>query len=193
MDAVPESVNEFQALLQRVRDGSQDAVQELVDEYGPHVLRVVRRKLNKKLRSKFDSIDFVQDVWKSFFTDPQHLDFQRPEELLAFLVNMARNKVIEEFRQRLQTKKRGGDREHSLHGSAAGQAGLVPAEQPTPSQCAVANEKWEQMLEGQPDHYQRILLLLRQGKEHEEIARMLGVNEKTVRRLIQKLAPRFAP
>src|SRR5262249_44175004 len=61
-----EEVQEFAALMQRLAGGSQEAARELYDRYGPHIRRVVRRRLIPALRPKFDSIDFEQDVWKSF-------------------------------------------------------------------------------------------------------------------------------
>ena len=58
---------EFALLMQSVREGSQEAARTLFERYGPHIRRVVRRKLHQKLRPQFDSVDFVQDVWASFF------------------------------------------------------------------------------------------------------------------------------
>jgi DNA-binding NarL/FixJ family response regulator len=42
---------------------------------------------------------------------------------------------------------------------------------------------------GQPPRYQRLLILLRQGYTQRQIAAQLGVDERTVRRVIRKLAP----
>jgi len=184
--------NEFSILMQRVRNGSQEAARELLEQYGPHIVRAVRRKLNRKLRAKFDSMDFVQDVWASFFINsPSSRDFETPEQLMAFLVNLARNKVIEEFRQRLQTEKHNLNREHSLDGSAAFQVERLVGPEPTGSQVFAAKERWDQMVEGQPDHYQKILDLLQEGKSYQEVAEQVGVHVKTVRRVVRKLDPRF--
>jgi RNA polymerase sigma-70 factor (ECF subfamily) len=184
------SQEELQDLMQRLRDGSQTAAQELYERYGHHILRVVRRKLDRKLRAKFDSVDFMQSVWTSFFVNPSHqFAFERPEELIAFLAKLAHNKLVDAQRQRYGTEKYNVNRERSLEGSAAQEAARVVDRQPTPSQLVVAEEHWDRLLEGQPDHYQRILILLRQGYTHEEIAQAVGVNEKTIRRLIRKLDP----
>ena len=54
----------------------------------------MRRVLSPELRSKFDSLDFVQWVWLSFFRVRDKADrFERPEHLVKFLAGMARNKV----------------------------------------------------------------------------------------------------
>src|SRR5262245_32263571 len=46
-----DSQQELRGLMERIRAGSQEAARELCDRYGSHILRVVRRKLDKKLRS----------------------------------------------------------------------------------------------------------------------------------------------
>ena len=54
----------FRSLICHVREGSEDAAWDLVEQYGEAIRRAVRRALNERLRSKFDSLDFVQLVWK---------------------------------------------------------------------------------------------------------------------------------
>ena len=57
----------FEAAVKELRTGSEEAIWNFIQTYGPHIQRVVRRRLHHKLRSKFDSVDFVQMVWVSFF------------------------------------------------------------------------------------------------------------------------------
>jgi RNA polymerase sigma-70 factor (ECF subfamily) len=180
----------FSKLLQRIRHGSREAARELVEVYGPHILRVVRRRLDAQLRSQFDSDDFVQDVWASFFADlPRDRAFNSPEALVKYLVRLARNKVVDAFRKRLQSQVNSPYRARSLDGSAAFQAAGLAARQPTPSQLAIAKEEWDRLLRGQPVHYQRILIALYQGKTQQQVAAELGVNVRTVRRVIEKVIP----
>jgi RNA polymerase sigma-70 factor (ECF subfamily) len=175
--------------MDRVREGSPEASRELYDRYGHHILRVVRRKLHSKLRPKFDSLDFVQDVWASFFAAEPHEQkrFETPSALCAYLAQVASNKVADAFRMRLQRQKYNVNRENSLDGSAAFHAQTLIGPDPTGSQLAVANETYDRLTQGQPAHHGRILELLHQGHSHLEIATALGVNEKTIRRLIRKL------
>ena len=180
--------------MERIRDGDQDAVQELCDRYGQHILRVVRRRLDRKLRAKFDSADFTQAVWTSFFVNPCHqFAFERPEELIAFLGKLAQDKLVDVLRQRYRTRKYNVNRERSLNRSAEKQALRQEDPGPTPSQLALAQEEWDRLLKDQPPHYQMILTLLRQGDTHDEVARKVGVSEKTVRRVLRKLDPGSAP
>jgi RNA polymerase sigma-70 factor (ECF subfamily) len=177
-------------LLDRVREGSDEAVRQLLQRYGPHIRTVIRQKLDIDMRSIFDSLDFLQDVWASFLTGELDHTFHDPNALMKFLVNMARNKVTDEVRRRVRGARHSLARERSLDGSARLEAAGLRAAVPTPGELAVAHEEWERLLEGRPAHHRRILLMLRQGHTHEEIAREMGLNERTVRRLIHKIASR---
>jgi RNA polymerase sigma-70 factor (ECF subfamily) len=183
---------EFQALLQRLREGDPAAAQALLDRYGPLVLSVVRRMLHRKMRSKYDSQDFVQDVWASFFTRPAGEQPEpQPAAFAAFLARMARNKVIDAYRKGARRPRPGAARrERSLDGSAAFVRDEKTAASPTASQEAVARDELERLKRGHPEHCQRILSLLALGHTNLEIADRLGVNEKTVRRLIRRLQRR---
>jgi RNA polymerase sigma-70 factor (ECF subfamily) len=186
---MPEATDEFTGLMERVRAGDQAAAGQLFEHYGPHILRVVRRKLNTRLRSRFDSLDFVQDVWTSFFAGPpRQLHFDGPEDLIRLLANMAYNKVVDAFRREVQTQKKNAGIEHSFDSCTPAHGADLVARQPTPSQVAVAKEQWDRLLGTQPLLQQDMLLLLRQGDTHKEIADKLGVHVRTVRRLIHKLS-----
>lgn len=181
-------LDEFGALMERVLAGSQTAARELVEGYGHYILYVIRRRLHDQLRSKFDSRDFEQEVWASFFANlPKKQAFQSPEELIGFLTSLARNKVVESVRQRLRAQKYNVIRETPL-GDAPDAADL-PARQPTPSEVAMGREEWDRLLQNQPAAYRCILALLRVGKTLQETARELDVSERTVRRVIDKVAP----
>ncbi|HEV3117760.1 MAG TPA: sigma-70 family RNA polymerase sigma factor [Gemmataceae bacterium] len=185
---------EFASLMRRVSEGSEDAVKELLERYGPSILRVVRRRLSRRMRSKFDSADFTQSVWASFFAVPRGgLDFKTAEAFVAYLVNMTRNKMVDALRRRQALKKYNVNREHSLEGSAALEARGIAGAQPTPSQILVARERFQQLAQGLPAHQRIVLEFLRQGSTHQEIADALGINEKSIRRLVEKIAPELLP
>jgi RNA polymerase sigma factor (sigma-70 family) len=178
----------FRELIDRVREGSEDAAWELVDQYGEAIRRAVRRALNERLRSKFDSLDFVQIVWNSLFRVRDKLDrFDRPEELTAYLIGMARNKVGMEVRRRLMTEKHGVKHEESLDQLQARGDVDIPSRQPAPVDVAIAREQWDRLLDGQPQHYRRIIQLRLQGHTYESIAETVHLDECTVRRFLKKL------
>jgi RNA polymerase sigma-70 factor (ECF subfamily) len=178
----------FCNLMRRVREGSEDAAWELVNQYGEAIRRAVRRVFNERLRSKFDSLDFVQLVWNSFFRVRNKAErFDRPEELTAYLVTMARNKVGMEVRRRLTTEKYNVRHEQSLDQLPAISHPDVSGQQPLPIDVAIAREQWDRMLKDQPVHYRQIIHLRLQGHTFQGIADIVHLDECTVRRFVKRL------
>jgi RNA polymerase sigma-70 factor (ECF subfamily) len=139
------------------------------------------------MRSKFDSVDFVQSVWASFFAiSPEKYQFAESEDLIAFLEQLARHKVIEEVRHRLQGQKHNVGREVLMTDPNFVKESAERSS-PTPSQVAMAEEEWQRALEGQTDHHQQVLESFRGGQTPREIAEELGISERTVRRVIRRL------
>ena len=169
------------------RQGSDEAAWDLVEAYGPYVLRTIRRTLSREIRGKFDSEDFAQAVWASFFGSPEQYDgVTEPQQLVGLLAKMARNKVIDEMRRRFQTQKYAVRREQPLADLADAPAQLKSRD-PTPSQFAMARERWVRLLQDQSDRDRQIIRLKLMGKTHRSIAQQLGVNEKTVKRVLDRL------
>ncbi len=189
---MPEAHPNLAELLERVRGGSEDAARTLVEEYGSHILRVVRRRMQRSLRPRFDSDDFVQAVWASFFA--RRDDFaglEGREGLVALLGRLASNKVIEELRRRIKMERaRLGERRPDDPPADVPNVDL-PGRVPTPSQVAIAKETWNQLAGGRSGIYQQILDLRRRGLSNLEMAQTLGVSEKTIRRLFRRLAAEF--
>src|SRR5205807_10128898 len=107
----------------------------------------------------------------SFFREPPPPEaFNEREALLAFLAQMARNKVDQTNRQRLDSRRYAEKPVNSLDGSARFQARGLEGMEPTPSQVAVAREQWLEIVEGTKPVHEKIVLLLHEGYTHEEIA-----------------------
>lgn len=178
---------EFAVLMRRVLDGSTEAAHQLHALYGPHILRAVRQRLHRRLRSKFDSLDFVQDVWASFFSElPEKQAFATPKDLVAFLTVMARNKVVDVVRARMQQQKYNVNRETPLE-AVPRSADRFPAAQQTPSEIMMGREEWEVYVKKQPPVHRRILLLWRDGQSSAQIAQEVGISQRTVNRVLTKV------
>jgi RNA polymerase sigma-70 factor (ECF subfamily) len=179
--------NEFRLLVERMLTGDQRATQKFLAEYRPALLHAVRRRLSKQLRSKYDSLDFEQDVWKSFFGNlPAAQLLQTPDDLVAHLTRVAQNKVIDATRRQLVGQKRNVNREQSLDREALESPALAAVGQPTPSEVVSRGEWWDRLLENQPTVYRRVLVLAREGKDLNEIAAELQIHRRTVRRIIAR-------
>lgn len=180
---------QFDALMRDVMAGSEAAAQQLFKDYEPLLLHAIRRRLNKHIRSKFDSLDIAQDVWASFFAEiPEKRQFESPEHLMAFLTTLAKNKVVDTTRHTLMTQKRNPNREQSLDDSQRFDKANLAGPQATPSQIVMSQEEWSAFLRRQPLVYRRVFILMVEGKTATEIADELHIDAKTVRRIMARAA-----
>src|SRR5271170_4076204 len=92
---------EYPEFIRRIREGDEQAAEELVRRYEPEIRLEVRgwlRLRNPGLRRVFDSMDICQSVLASFFARAAVGDFDldEPPQLIRLLVGMARKKVAEQ-------------------------------------------------------------------------------------------------
>lgn len=176
--------NEFEVLLEACRRGEPGALDVLARRYLPHVRTAVRSRLSAVLRARFDSHDFAQDVWASFFRITlDRLDLADESALVGYLSQMARLKVAEEYRHQT-TRKVGLTRNTPLDGDL--ELGLTGRGH-TPSAEVIATDQWERLTDGLSDRQRRMLAMLRDGATHVAVADEFGLSEKTVRRLVARL------
>jgi RNA polymerase sigma factor (sigma-70 family) len=141
------------------------------------------------MRNQYDSADFVQAIWKSFFTDlPRNeLSFEDARHLRGYLAGAVRNKVHEQHRRLTRTQKYDIWREERLYIRRGNQD--VPREvvssDPSPSQAAQAGDRLAQLIAGRSERDIEVIRLRRQGLTFEEISAVTGVNERTARRIIE--------
>lgn len=182
------SDNDSSGLFARARAGDQAAWEELFRTCYPKVVRVVRRKLDRPLRSLYDSTDFASDVMKSLMANLDRLDFPSMDRLMSFLAQVAEQKVIDEYRRR-HTLKRDVSRERALvtdDGTDLRPLVLASAD-PTPSQVAQADEVRERLLAGQEEPERVVIELKMQNYSNAEIAVKTGWNLRRVQRFFEKL------
>ena len=126
--------------LKRIQAGDEGAARELLQRFEAEVRLVVRRQLPRLLRSRFDSLDFLQSVWGSFFrrmrTSPT--EFEDSRHLVAFLARAAKNKVIDEYR-RAASRKHDMHREEPLWGEGRRPREVADSND-SPSEVAEAHE-----------------------------------------------------
>jgi RNA polymerase sigma factor (sigma-70 family) len=190
-DATRHGESELTDFLRRIQAGDESAARELLNRFEAEVRLVVRRQLPRLLRSRFDSLDFLQSVWGSFFrrmrTAPT--EFEDSRHLVAFLARAAKNKVIDEYR-RAASRKQDMHREEPLWGD-----GMRPRDVPdpadSPSEVAQAHEVLVRLRELMPEDRQAILEMKAEGLSSKDIGERLGISERTVQRVLEELRRRM--
>lgn len=178
-------MSEFEHLLDGCRRREPGAFAALVERYLPHVRAAVRRRLSPRLRARFDSADFTQNVWASFFQMTlDRLDVTCEAALLGYLAKMAEVKVCEEARHQLR-QKTDIRRDVSL-GDVPEPSGRVPS----PSGTLVAADRWAALTADLSPRDQDMLRMLRDGHTYQTVADRFGMTAKTVQRLMDRLRDR---
>jgi RNA polymerase sigma-70 factor (ECF subfamily) len=176
--------------LRRIQSGDEGAARELLQRFEAEVRLVVRRQLPRLLRSRFDSLDFLQSVWGSFFRRMRQspTDFEDSRHLVAFLARAAKNKVIDEYR-RSASRKHDMHREEPLWGDGR-RAREVADSIDSPSEIAQAHEAYGRLQELVPEEKRTILQMKADGLSSKDIGEQLGISERTVQRVLEDLRRR---
>jgi RNA polymerase sigma factor (sigma-70 family) len=185
-----EGESDLPGFLARIQAGEEAAARELLTRYEAEVRLVVRRQLPRLLRSRFDSLDFLQSVWGSFFHRVRSgpAEFEDSRHLVAFLARAARNKVIDEYR-------RAGSRKQDMHREEplwvdGGRPKELAAAIDTPSQVAQAREVLGKLRDLLPEDRREIVALKVEGLSSKDIGERLGISERTVQRVLEDLRRR---
>lgn len=185
---------DFVRLFAKAEAGDPEAIRDL-EQFEADIRLMVRIRLPRALRTQFDSMDFVQDVWHSFLKvfneDPAR--FSDSQFLRRYLAGMARNKVLEEHRRLTQTRKYDMGREEPLYirrGDREIPRELV-APDPSPVEDVQARERLAELTAGRPPQETEVIQLRLAGLTFEEIAQRTGMHERTVRRMIDAARERM--
>jgi RNA polymerase sigma-70 factor (ECF subfamily) len=178
------SESSIDTLVERLRAGDDSAATELVRMYEPYLRLVVRRQLNASQRSKFDSIDIVQSIWMDVIVGfhESQWQFQTKEQLQAFLIRIARNRLIDRVRQNANA--------NNVRRLLNEDEVAVPAGA-TASQEVMSGELWANLLSLCPAQHRTLLELKRQGLKISEISERTGLHPGSVRRVLYELNERY--
>lgn len=198
----PPPPSPFEDLMHQASQGSEEAVWLLLERYSKNILRVVRRHLPSEIRSKVDSTDIVQSVWKSLIRTGANLDSNAtPEQFIAYLAGIARFKVFETHRHFTTMKAYDVKRERSLTSfvssnddASSPQRDLDPQDRRAqePLEIVSTREMWRRAMELSGDRGRRIVELRLQGLTLAEVADQLQISLSTVRRSLDELLAALA-
>jgi RNA polymerase sigma factor (sigma-70 family) len=163
----------FLELLARVRGGDDTAAAELVQRYERVVLRSVRSRLGKSMRSAMDSMDVMQSVHRSLLTGVKNerFRFATPQELIGLAVVMVQRKVARHWRKLKQFPL---DRGAAAGQSVATALEAIASDESAPAEMAAASDLLERLL-GQLGSLDRQLVRLKlDGHSSVEAAKILG-------------------
>ncbi len=180
-----------QELVALAKDGDKSAVSRLYGVYAERVLWMVRLRMSKKLRSKLESMDVVQDTLIHALSGLDKFTYKNEGDFVRWLSKIAENELRANLKK-LHAEKRDIRKEVRLdsHGPTIGGgfAGVAgPIGTTTPSVIMSQKEdlaKLEKAIDRlKPEYREAIVLTKIDGLSYGEIAERLGKSPDSVRML----------
>jgi RNA polymerase sigma-70 factor (ECF subfamily) len=174
----------FQALLESVRAGDDEAAAELLRRYAPVLRRIINvRLLDARLRGRVDASDICQSVLASFFVRVSlgQYELNSGEDLLKLLATMARNKVIDNARRR----ELEGNQDRRIP-VAELPASAVRAADASPSQQVAFRELVSEARRRLSSEERQLLELRQQGLDWAAIAAQVGGTPEALRKRLSR-------
>ena len=113
----------FDDLIDNVRAGSNDAAEEIVNEYTAALVAVARRQMGAKLARRVDPEDIIQSTYRSLFVRMREGEYElgSGRDLWKLLVTIALNKVRRKAKFH-RADRRNMDLDQSVTASRRGRA-----------------------------------------------------------------------
>ena len=183
-----------QHLVALAKQGDSSALNQLCSVYGERVRRIVRLRIGPELRSKFDSVDVVQDALIQALGNLQDFTYRNEGDFLRWLCRIAEN-AFRDVLDRFHAAKRDIRREIpftqraiTADRSSFGIAG--PLQTTTPSVLLSRKEqldRLERAMDSLKPEYREVIVLSRiERLSSEEIARRLDRSKGAVAMLLSR-------
>jgi RNA polymerase sigma-70 factor (ECF subfamily) len=181
-----------QHLVALAKEGNESALNQLCSVYGERVRRIIRLRLDWKLRPKLDSVDVVQDALVLALGGLKDFTYRNEGDFLRWLSRIAENKlhdILKKFhadkrdiRKEISFKQERSSTDGWFYGAAE------PIGTTTPSvimRKKEALDRLEKALDTLKPEYKEVILLKRiEGLSHAEIAERLNKSTNAVPMLL---------
>ncbi len=177
-------------LIERWRDGDSDAATVLYERYTNRLAQLVRHHLNERFSNRVDAEDVIQSVMRSMFrrTQAGQFHFDEDDDVWKLLVTITLNKVRNKARFN-SAAKRDVRRDLGLNASGQNDDWIVSHLGQTPD--ALAGVEFADLLERFEPRERDLLRLRLEGYTHDEIAKAVGVTDRTIRRMFTRIRERL--
>lgn len=179
---------EVQKLLEQWRAGDQRAAQVLFDRYSNRLMGLARRRISQRLASRVDPEDVVQSVFRTFFARAKEgqFHFEEQDDLSKLLVRITVHKTLRQVEFH-KAAKRNPDLEAGQGEHVHERMRDLLAREPSPEAIVVFCDQLEHFMAQVGPEDRKILEMRLQGFSNEEIAEKLGVYDRKIRRVIERI------
>lgn len=189
------TTEEFTELLERVREGDDQAISKLWEDYFQQLVRIAARRMPQNLRRTGDEEDIALSAFHSFIAgirQDRFPDLSGRDNLWGLLITLTGRKVHAHLRHQTRQKRGGGavrgesvflDRAGDQ--TAGGIGGVTGDSNPADIQAELA-EACDALLDQLDDEQLKQIAVMRMdGFLVDEIASRLGLSKRAVERRLQ--------
>jgi RNA polymerase sigma-70 factor, ECF subfamily len=170
------------------RAGDPEAARLLFDRYVDRLVALARRRLSQALAARVDPEDIVSSVFRTFFGRLKEGRFQLDEQddLCKLLVRITVHKTLRQVAFHKAAKR---DPSQEAGQQDAGQERLLALldREPGPEETVAFLDQLEHFLAKLRPQERQILELRVQGYDNDEIAKQLGISDRSVRRVFERI------
>ena len=174
--------------LEDLGRGDEQSARQLFDTYVDRLVALARARISQRLASRVDPEDIVQSVFRTFFGRVKEGRFQinDQDDLCKLLMRITVHKTLRQVAHHKaikrdparETGQDDGAREHILEVLDRG---------PNHEDEVAFVEQLEKFLGRLRPQERQILEMRMQGYNNEEIARQLGIYDRKIRRVIERV------
>ena len=190
----PGCEHKTQSLVTLAKEGDKLAIEQLCRIYGERVRRIIRLRIDRKLRSKLDSVDVVQDALILAMGGLKDFTYKNEGDFLRWLSKIAENK-LHDILDKFYTEKRDIRREipfKKVENNTEENSFIAsePLDTTTPSVLLFRKEQLDRLERAiddlKPDYREIIYLSRIERLSNAEIAEKLGKSKGAVAMLLSR-------
>lgn len=172
-------------LLNAWKEGDQTAAGILFERYQARLMALVRSRLSNKLARRVDPEDIVLSAYRSFFVASRsgRVGSGSDDDLWPLLTTFVLRKLSRQSR-RHTANRRSIDHEQQPGSDWVDE---IASHEATVEQAAILSEEVARLLATLDTTAREVLVRTLQGDDASKIARELDVNERTVRRALERI------
>jgi RNA polymerase sigma-70 factor, ECF subfamily len=177
-----------QSLLRLWQAGDESAAREIFERYFERLLALARRRISQRLASRVDPEDVVQSAFRTFFGRYKAGQFtiQDSEDVCKLLARITVHKTLRQIAFHKAAKR---DPSQEAGQGSDGQAQLMEVldREPTPEAVNAFVDQLDHFLKQLRPEDRQILEMRMQGYNSLEIAEKLGISDRKIRRLMERV------
>lgn len=187
----------MQTLLQNLKSGDESAAEQIYGRHVEHVRAIVENHLNPRVRGRVGVEDVTQSIFQDVFARFRKgdLNFESDERFCKWMNGIARNKSIKQVRRETAVKRDVG-RQERLGGREVEFDRIDELSKPrqrTPYEIAAWNDGFKNAVQSLDVTCRAIVDMLADRRSQLEIAAILGLADRTIRRKMDLIRKAFEP